>query len=767
MGKNYNNSLTTAGRRVLLWASLLLIGGVVFAFSSAFSQTVGKDTGLLSIERIYASREFSAKYFRARWLEDGNGYVVLEPSKEIKGGRDIVRYDAKTGKREVLVSASKLIPTGGSKPLRIDDFAFSPDFKYLLIYTNSKRVWRRNTRGDYYVLDLKNWELKKLGGDAKPSTLMFAKFSPDSKKVAYVREHNIYVEDLEDHRIIQLTKDGSDTIINGTFDWVYEEEFSLRDGFRWSPDSRFIAYWQLDSSKVKIFYLINYTDSLYPKLIPIRYPKAGTTNSACRVGVISASGGKTVWMKVPGDPRNQYIAQMDWAKSPKEIIFQVLNRKQNTDRVMIGDALTGEVRTILTERDNAWVEVVDRIYWLDKGKRFIWVSERDGWRHLYVVSRDGRDVSCITPGPYDVISIANVDEKDGWVYFIASPDDPLRRYLYRVRLDGKGKLQRITPMSQSGTHSYQISRNSRWAFHTFSKKFIPPTVDLIELPSHKVVRTLVRNDKLKKKVEALKHRPIEFFRVDIGNGVVLDGYQIKPYNFDPGKKYPVLFYVYGEPAGQIVRDAWGGRTDLWHLMIAQRGYIVMALDNRGTPCPRGREWRKCIYGKIGVLNSADQAAAVRKIIRRWSYVDPERIGVWGWSGGGSMTLNLLFRYPDLYKTGMAVAPVPDIRLYDTIYQERYTGLPSENKEAYIKGSPITFAHQLKGNLLVVHGTGDDNVHFQGTAKLINELIKNNKQFSVMIYPNRSHGIFEGKNTTVHLRTLLLRYLLKHLPPGPR
>jgi len=293
----------------------------------------------------------------------------------------------------------------------------------------------------------------------------------------------------------------------------------------------------------------------------------------------------------------------------------------------------------------------------------------------------------------------------------------------------------------------------------------PPIHELISLPNHKSVRILEDNSELRTKVKTLKRKPTEFFRVDIGEGVLLDGYQIKPYNFDPVKKYPVLFYVYGEPWGQTARDAWGGNTYLWHLMLAQQGYIIMSIDNRGTPSPRGRDWRKCIYRQIGILASADQAAAVR-VIRKWEYVDSTRIGIWGWSGGGSMSLNAIFRYPDLYHTAMAIASVPDQRYYDTIYQERYMGLPEDNAEGYKNGSPITFARQLKGNLLLVHGTGDDNVHYQGAEALINELIKHNKHFTMMAYPNRSHGIYEGTGTTLHLRKLLTRYLFENLPAGP-
>jgi len=740
---------------------------IIFTLSFSLLHSQHGDRSLLTLERIFNSSEFSQERFGpARWLDDGSGYTTLELSESVSGGRDIVKYDPATGKREIMVSAENLIPGGDTKPLTIDNYSWSPDGEKLLIFTNSKRVWRRNTRGDYWVLDRESLELKKLGGDAPPSTLMFATFSPDGKKVGYVCLNNLFAEDIGTGEIVQLTNDGSKTIINGTFDWVYEEELGLRNGFRWSPDSKKIAFWQLDAEGVGIFYMINNTDSLYSKIIPIQYPKVGTTNSAGRVGVVNAGGGKTLWFKVPGDPRNNYIARMEWAANSDEIIIQHLNRLQNTLQVMLGDGTTGNVKTILTERDDAWVNVVNDWRWMNEGKQLFWVSERDGWRHVYMVSRDGSSLKPVTPGAFDVISIENIDEKNGWLYYMASPENPTQRYLYRIPLDGSGNPERLSPLDQSGTHDYQISPDSRYAFHTYSSFNTPPVIELVSLPDHKVVRMLAENEKLHENVQALKRKQGEFFRVDIGNGVLLDAYMLKPYDFDPSKKYPVLFHVYGEPAGQTVLDRWGGSGYLWHLMLAQKGYIIMSVDNRGTPAPRGRKWRKCVYRQIGILASKDQAAATRAIIKKFDFVDSGRIGIWGWSGGGSMTLNMLFRYPDLYHTGMSVAPVGNQRYYDTIYQERYMGLPENNPEGFREGSPVTYAHQLKGNLLLVHGTGDDNVHYQNSEAIINKLIEHNIQFTMMSYPNRSHGIYEGKNTTLHLRTLLTNFLIEHLSPGP-
>ncbi|HRK73198.1 MAG TPA: prolyl oligopeptidase family serine peptidase, partial [Rhodothermales bacterium] len=397
---------------------------------------------------------------------------------------------------------------------------------------------------------------------------------------------------------------------------------------------------------------------------------------------------------------------------------------------------------------------------------FTWVSERDGWRKLYKIQRDGSQVEAITKGDFDVARVLQIDPASGWVYYIASPENPTQRYLYRIRLDGTGN-ERLTPKPQTGVHQYNISPNGQFALHTWSAFGTPPTTEIIRLPGHETLRIPVSNTRLKERVAAVRAAKSEFFRIDAGNGVQLDGWIMKPADFDPSKKYPILYHVYGEPAGQTVMDSWGGRNFLWHTMLTQKGYIVASLDNRGTPSLRGRDWRKVIYGQIGVLASQEQATASRNMARRWSWIDSTRVGVWGWSGGGSMTLNLLFRSPDWYKTGMSVAPVPDQRLYDTIYQERYMDTPQDNPEGYRIGSPLTFAHQLKGHLLVVHGTGDDNVHYQGTERLINALIEANKPFTMMAYPNRAHGIYEGKNTSRHLYELLTRYLLSNLEVGGR
>jgi len=718
----------------------------------------------LTLERIYKDNEFALNEFGpAVWLEDGSGYTTLEESDNFPLAVDIIKYNPKSGERSILVSANQLIPKGKKNPLLISDYQWSADGKKLLVFTNTKRVWRYETRGDYWILDLSSNELIQLGKFANPSTMMFAKFSPDCKKVGYVVKNNIYVENLNNSDVVQLTQDGSERIINGNFDWVYEEELHNRDGFRWSPDSKKIAYWQSDTEGTGTFYLINNIDSLYSKPIPFPYPKVGTTNSAVKVGVVSVAGGETKWFDIPGDSRNNYLARMDFIPNSNELMIQQLNRLQNTNKVWVGNVQTMQIQNILTDKDEAFLDIHDNIKWLDNEKYFTWTSEKDGWRHLYKVSRDGKEMDLITKGDFDVININCIDENGGYVYYIASPENFSQRFLYRSSIDGKGIAEKISPKNKEGQFSYQMSPDAKWAITTFNNSTTPDKISVVNLPEHNEMTKLEDNAEIKEKFDALNYNPKEFLKIDIGE-TVLDGWMIKPIGFDESKKYPLIFYIYGEPWSSTVQDRWHKRQ-LWHQYLAQQGYIVMSVDNRGTNVPRGRDWRKSIYGQIGILATHDQAKAAKQILKTYSFIDPERVGMWGWSGGGQMTLNCMFRYPEIYKTGIAVAFVSDQRLYDTIYQERYMGLPSVNKEGYFDGSPINHAYKLKGDLFIIHGTADDNVHYQSFEMLVDELIRHNKLFSMMAYPMRAHSIKYRDNTSLHLRRTMEKFWKEHLEPG--
>ncbi|SFB86949.1 dipeptidyl-peptidase-4 [Algibacter lectus] len=744
----------------------MIIKGILNTMLLALVFTVcseAQNNAPLLLEDIFKNNVYSQKGFGpVRWMKDNKGYSTLEKNSDV-GGKDIVKYTAASGKRSVVVSASQLIPKGKKEPISISDYHWSANNNKLLLFTNTKKVWRYNTRGDYWLLDLDTNSLVQLGKDLPESTLMFAKFSPDASKVAYVSELNIYVEDLKDNKVTALTKDGGDNIIIGTFDWVYEEELSCRDGFRWSPDGEHIAYWQSDTKKVGTFYMINNVDSIYSKPIPMPYPKVGTELSSVKVGVAAIKGGETKWFDIPGDPENNYLARMDFIPNSSEVMIQQLNRKQNTNKVWVGDTKTMGLTTILVEKNPGFLDVHDDIRWLDDEKYFTWSSERDGWLHLYKVSRDGKVVEPITKGEFDVVKINCIDPKGGYVYYIASPDNFTQRYLYRSRMDGKGKAERITPADNSGQNSYQISNDAKWGIQVFQNAVTPSKYSLISLPNHKEKRVLEDNKVLKDKFDALGLNPKEFLKVDIGEEV-FDAFMIKPIDFDPTKKYPLLFYVYGEPAGSTVQDTWSG-GDLWHQYMAQQGYIVMSVDNRGTKTPRGRDWRQSIYGQIGILAAKDQSRIATKILETYSFLDAERVGIWGWSGGGQMTLNCMFKYPEIYKAGLAVSFVSDQKLYDATYQERYMGLITENAKGYFEGSPINFAQNLEGNLMIMHGTADDNVHYQSYEMLVNRLIKHNKMFNMMSYPMRAHGIYERENTSHHLRETMEVFWENNLPAG--
>jgi dipeptidyl-peptidase-4 len=693
------------------------------------------------------------------WSKDGNGYY------QISNG-EILLVTLPKNEKKVVMGRALLTPRGQSQPLTIKDFVLSADGTKALVYTNSKKVWRYETRGDYYVADLIANTLVKIGKDKPASSLMFAKLSPDAGKVAYVSGHNIYVEDVTGANSKALTTDGTDRLINGTFDWVYEEEFDCRDGFRWSPDGLSIAYWQLDARKIKNFLMINNTDSIYPYTIPVEYPKVGEDPSACKIGVVNISTAQTAWVNVPGDQVQNYIPRMDWVPNTSDIILQQLNREQNTSRLFVANTKTGAVNNIYTETDKAWIDAAPEWDWINDGKEFIWVSEKDGWRHQYRISKDGKRQTLITKGNYDVIKTALIDEKNNTFYFIASPDNATQKYLYKTKLDGKGKLELVTPSILPGTHNYDISPNGIFANHTYQSASIRPLKEWMRLDTGNpftmegsITNQLARVTPPKNKVE--------FFKIKLADGTELDGWMKKPDNFDQTKKYPVLFYVYGEPASQTVTDTYGtGYNAQYAGDMSKDGYIYISIENRGAPAPKGREFRKSIYKNIGVLNINDQAMAAKQILQ-WPFVDKDRIAVWGWSGGGSSTLNLMFQHPEIYKTGIAIAAVGNQLTYDNVYEERYMGSPLKTKEAYIKGSPITYAKNLQGNLLYVHGTGDDNVHYQNAEMLINELVKNQKVFQLMSYPNRTHSIDEGAGTREHLAKTFTKFLQQNCPPGAK
>ena len=725
------------------------------------------DSSYLSNDRIF-SGEFRQDWERTiQWIENGDAYVTIEKSRILPDADELVKYNSRTHKRSLFVKAKALMSEGVS--LTIESFTLSPDGTKVLIFTNSSRVWRSNTKGDYWVYDLKKKVLKQLGIDFEKSSLMFAKFSSNNSFVSYVHKFNIYKEDFQSGKVTQLTFDGNGKIINGTFDWAYEEEFGKRDGFLLSPNNENIAFWQLDASEIGEFFMINYTDSIYSKPIPMQYPKVGQDPSGAKIGVINISSEKIIWIPLEGGEKENYIPGIQWVNSDL-LLIQQLNRLQN--KLIVWSYIPSKklLSKVYVETEDTWVDIgypdISSSSWgnndlpiVDKGTSFLRMTENDQWRHIYKINILSGKKTLITPFNYDVASLKVATNKN--ILFIASPTNSTQRYLYSTDLKGKEKVKRLTPKSFSGINNYNISPNGKYAVHAHQSSKEVRTVQFVSLPKHKKVKEIVDNKEYKEKLESLELPEVKFSRVTIEDGIEIDVRMILPINFDSSKKYPVLFHVYGEPWGQVAVD---NQIGLWNIMMAQKGYVIIDMDNRGTPCLKGSAWRKSIYRKVGVINTRDQALAAQEILKL-DYLDSSRTAVWGHSGGGSMTLNLLFQFPEIYKTGVALAAVSDQLIYDNIYQERYMGLPQENKEDFIKGSPITYAKNLQGNLLLIHGTGDDNVHYQSAELLINELIKHNKQFRFMPYPNRSHGIWEGENTAKHLHILISNYIIENTPPN--
>ncbi len=694
---------------------------------------------------------------RLKWLPQSHDFWVAESE-----GISVYNADNLTDKK--LILTSEQIKAAGMKS-NIENVVWANDRSKLLIYTNSSRVWRVNSKGDYWYFDLSNGKGRQIGKGFDASSLQFAKFSSDNKNVAYVSKHNIYVEDVVSGKIKALTKDGTDKIINGTFDWVYEEELSVRDGFSWSPDGKKIAFWRVDATSTKNHLMINNTDSLYPFIVPVEYPKAGEKPSFVKIGVVNLANDKTNWLQIPGDANNNYIPRMNWAGN-NEVLAVQLNRQQNVAKFFMCDTQNGKANLIYTEEQkDGWIEQFELLDWdapwwlwsADK-KFFLRSQEKDGWLHIFKISRDGKDIQLLTKGNFDANLLA-FDSQSGDVFFAATPNDATQKYLYKVNLS-KPDTVRVTPQIFDGTNTYRFSPDAKYAMHSNANITRNYNFRLVHLPDHtKVYPT--RADNFTTPNLAFK---LEKFKVKTVDNIEMDGIMAKPNDFDPNKKYPLFFYVYGEPASSIADDIPNFNGYISQLI--PKGYIGIAMDNRGTPVMKGTAWRKSIYKKLGVINTRDQAMAAKEILK-WNFIDTSRVAVHGWSGGGAMTLNLLFRYPEIYKTGIAVSAVTDQHFYDNIYTERYMGIPQDDEDAYKQSSPVTFAKNLKGNLLYMHGTGDDNVHYKNAEVLINELVKHGKMFNLMVYPNRSHGIYEGEGTSKHLSATFLKFIEEHCPPGAR
>ncbi len=740
---------------------LLLAALVAAAFArsaAAASPAVEANARLLAqveprIKAIYETNEFAMRSFRATWLPDGSGYLRLETPAGASGA-EIASYDSTSGQRAVVVASEKLHPPDTKQRLRIRGFVRSPSGNRFLLHTDMTNGERGS---DHWLYELESSALRPVDA-GRGARFESNAFSPDGQRLLGSRGADLIVFDMASGRTIPLTQDGDpDTIENGLASW--------------SLDGQWIAYIQTDSSAVPKRAVLVPGDPTYRTFRETRYERIGGPISTLRIGVVGVEGGPTRWIELADKPGTFYLNQVSWAGNSDELLVEKLSRSRDAREFLLANHRTGVIAKAYAETDPAWVDMEPSanqgLEWIRGGQALVIISERDGWRRAYVVSRDGSGITPITQAGSDLIARGQVDDKNGWFYYLASPTNATQRYLYRTRLDGTGTPERLTPPDQPGSHRYVFSPDSRWAFHTWSTFDKPPVTDLVQLPEHRAVRVLEDNAAAAARVKPLLARPTEFLQLDIGGGVVMDAWMIKPREFDPLKKYPVLVYVYGEPAGQTVLDDWGSGQALFHRAVAELGYIVITMDNRGTPAPKGAAWRRAVFGSLGPLSTEEQAAGLKALARLCPFVDLSRVAIWGWSGGGSNTLNAMFRKPDVYHVGIAVVPKPQPQYYNAGYQEIYMRTPKDNPEGYRTCAPITYAEGLRGDLLIITGSGETNTHIEITEGLVDRLIALGKRFDYFVYPNRDHGLAEGQGALVHVRMLIARYLVEHLPPGPR
>ena len=733
-----------------------------------------RDAEDLTLEKLFASAEFFGEGFQGgRWADEGPELLYVETDRP-SGASSLVRLNLTTDGREAIIDGAVLRKPDGEGLVQIEDYATSADGSKALLYTDSERVWRLNTKGFYYVYDFESGSVTPISDRAK-GFQMFAKFNADASRVAFVRDRNLFSVDLATGQETQLTTDGGDgTIINGTFDWVYEEEFGLRDGFRWAPEGDTFAFYQLDETNTRDFAMQDWR-TLYPETMSFRYPKAGETNSEIRVGVVDARTGETMFFDTDtwneGGEDTEYIAAMGWTPvidGTHHVWMLRLNRDQNHVDLLYADPETGAVRTILSEDTDAYIEVENgfsdtetgTITYLADGEHFAWRSGRDGYGHLYLYRNDGTFVRQLTEGEWDVTDFHGIDEEAGMIYVTTTAASSMERHLYRVPLAGGAPVQ-IT--RQPGWHSVDVSRDFDYFIDSYSNSTSPTTTSLYRTDGE-LASVLVDNADLKERIAEYDLPPVEFMTVPGADGTGLNAYLVKPRDFDPSREYGLLIHTYGGPGSQEVRNAWGGTERLWHHYLADTyGVLVAGVDNRGTG-GRGIAFKTATQNRLGILEAEDQIAAAEHL-SAMDFVDESRTGIWGWSYGGYLSL-LAMTYengPEVFEAGMAVAPVTSWRQYDTIYTERYLSTPQKNAEGYDLGSPVTYAANLRDSqaLLLVHGSADDNVHPQNTYAMADALQAEGKQFEMMIYPGRNHGIYGGR-TRLHLYTMLTDFVRDNL-----
>lgn len=712
---------------------------------SSISLSAQKENKEITLEDIWTKGTFSTRYiYGLRSMNDGMHYTRLKEG--------IVKYHYGSGDSiSTIVAAKDLIPEGKEEKITIEDYQFSADEKKILIATDAEQIYRHSTRESYYVWDL---EKKKLFLLTEGEKQMLGTFSPNGDQVAFVRDNNLFVKDLSVKNETQITSDGfKNSIINGASDWVYEEEFGFDKAFFWSPDGKKIAFYRFDESQVKEFNMPTY-GKLYPDDYRFKYPKAGEQNAFVTLHIYDLATQKTVKVDV-GDEKDQYIPRVKWTKDSNTLSFIRMNRHQNHLELLFADASSGKTKLILEEKNDTYIDIDDDLTFLSDQKHFIWTSEKDGFKHVYLYDITGILIRQVTKGKWDVMSFEGIDENSQRIFFIAAKSDPSNREVISIKTDGSGE-QILSP--KTGTNNASFSKGFKYYINTWSDANSPYHITLHDIEGREI-RVLEDNARLKEKLKSYELPEKTFFSFTTSEGLSLNGWMIKPKNFDKKKKYPVFMTVYGGPGANTVNNSWGGANYIWHQMLAQKGYIVVSVDNRGTGA-RGADFKKITYKQLGKYETIDQIEAA-KYLGSLPYVDKTRIGIQGWSYGGYMSSLCMTKGHEYFRAGIAVAPVTNWRYYDSIYTERYMQTPEENEEGYDKNSPINFVDSLKGKYLLAHGTADDNVHFQNTIEMISALNKAGKQYDLVIYPDNNHGIYHG-NSRMHLYNRMTDFLLENL-----
>ena len=730
----------------------LLIAGVCLLISSiSYSKSKTKSFEDITLEQIYTSPRFSASMVGGfRSMNDGKHYLSIITASA--GKRALVRSSFETGNVvDTLVRLWELVPKDSTKAISFGPYSMSKNERSMLIATDIEFIYRHSTRETNFVLDMKSGSLTPLSIKGKQS---FAEFSPDGKKVSFVRENNIFIKNLESGIETQVTFDGkANEIINGATDWVYEEEFSYTRAFYWSPDSKKLLFQKFDERLVPE-YVMPIFNGLYPENEKYKYPKAGEKNSIVKAFIFNVENNQ-IFNVETGPEKDQYIPRMGWTKDENTLWFYRLNRHQNKLELMFASGNDGISRLVLLEESKTWIDIHDDLTFMDDKQHFVWSSDVSGYLHLYLYTIDGKKVNEITAGNWDMTSFYGVDQKNNWVYYQSAEVSPMDRDIYRVNLDGSSKIKLSTI---KGNNKADFSSTYKYYMNTHSSANNPYTVTLHDA-SGKVIREIKNNKKLNEEMEKVGFSPVEFMTIKTSNGTELNAWMIKPQNMSKRKKYPVLMFVYGGPGSQTVNNSWGGSNLMWYQYLAQNGYIVVSVDNRGTGA-RGAAFKKSTYLNLGKLETEDQIEAA-KYLGTLSYIDASRIGIFGWSYGGYMSTLCITKGNDVFKAAVAVAPVINWRYYDSIYTERYMRTPQENAEGYDSNSPSTYADRLKGKYLLIHGTADDNVHFQNSMMMVKELVKNNKQFDFAAYPDANHGIGGGL-TRLQLFTKISNFVFQNI-----